>query len=339
MSDAPAQPKRKRTLSIGGATYDLFVQLQHLDSATVDGRRCFVFPLGEKMLVQSIQETCGGGASNSSVGLARLGCQAAFCGILTDEKWGQALLQNFQKEGVDTRSATIVEDEVSSFSIILSASCGERTILYEPGANRHLHDATFSRETAKQTDWVYLSSLQEGSGIIRDDIVEVLTNDDTINFTWNPGGHQIAMGMQEEQNAQLVAQTDLLLLNEQEALQFTGKPTGESALHALTNAGAKYACITNGAKGVLASDGIHLWHCPALQDIDVIDTTGAGDAFGTGATWAFVEGRDLQTALRAGTINAASVVGKIGAQAGLLTDTEMRQRLEATSLEVAMQAI
>ena len=49
---------------------------------------------------------------------------------------------------------------------------------------------------------------------------------------------------------------------------------------------------------------------------------GAGDAFGTGATWALLRGFDLKTMLQAGTINATSVVGVVGAAVAIMKDTE-----------------
>jgi len=330
---------RKRTISIGGATYDLFVQTGSDVVRTVDGKKVFNLPLGEKIRVQNVVETCGGGASNTAVGLARLGCDAKFCGVLADDQWGQKLLANFQREGVDTRCATIVENEVSSFSIILSASSGERTILYEPGANEHLHDATFNREAVRDMDWVFLNHIQENSCVIQDDIVDILTKDSGIRFSWNPGGCQIDAGIWEEYIAQLLAQTDLLLLNKEEALRFTGCSGTEEALAVLRGCGAKIVCVTDGGNGAAATDGTKLYRCPVVPKTDVIDTTGAGDAFGTGMTWALVCGQNLPTALRAGTINAASVVSALGAQAGLLTETQMKEQLSRTPLEVAVSPL
>jgi ribokinase len=329
---------RKRTISIGGATYDLFVQTGSDVVRSVEGHKVFNLPLGEKVRVQNVVETCGGGANNTSVGLARLGCDAQFFGVLGNDQWGEKLLENFRKEGVDIRSVTIVEGEMSSFSIILSASSGERTILYEPGTNAHLHDANFNRASLADADWVYLNHIQEHSCVIQDDIVDMLTSDRSICFSWNPGGCQIDAGMQDKNNLLLLGQTDFLQLNREEALRFTKMQTVEEALRALTAQGVKIVCVTDGSKGVIASDGKALYRCPVLTDVEVVDTTGAGDAFGTGATWALVEGLDLPTALRAGTINATNVVSALGAQAGLLTDTQMKQRLSEISLAVDVTA-
>jgi sugar/nucleoside kinase (ribokinase family) len=77
---------------------------------------------------------------------------------------------------------------------------------------------------------------------------------------------------------------------------------------------------------VVASDGQHTYSCPILP-VQVIETTGAGDAFGTGASYALLTGFGLPEALVAGTLNSASVVSAVGAEAGLLTETQIRERM------------
>jgi len=330
------------TMSIGGATYDLFVRTNHEvvhDHDENDQERAFTLPLGAKIRVQDIIETCGGGASNTSVGLARLGCNAFFSGVIGSDQWGEKLLANFKKEGVNTDCVTIVENEVSSFSIILSASGGERVILYDPGTNAHLHDSTFDRDALQKMEWVYLNHIQEDSCIIQNDITKALIEREDICLTWNPGGCQIDVGFTEENNRMLLAHTNLLLLNKEEALAFTKTKEVQSALESFLEAGVERICITDGRNGATATDGVQLFQCPVLSDAKVVDTTGAGDAFGTGVTWGLLRGEDLSTALKIGTINAASVVGAIGAQAGLLTDTDIAQRLQSIDLNVTVSPL
>lgn len=328
-----------RTISIGGATYDVFVRLDQKTVEACCGDDAITLPLGDKIRAQDVIETCGGGASNTSVGLARLGCKAGFCGVVGDDQWGERLQINFKNEGVDTSCLTIVENEVSSFSIILSASSGERVILYDPGTNEHLHDATFDRERVSKMEWVYLNHIQEESCVIEDDIIVMLARSDGPSLTWNPGGCQIDLGIEAENNCALLAHTDMLQLNKGEALKFAKTETVEDAIRVLLEKGVKNVLVTDGKKGTVASDGKNLYRCPIVEGNEVLDTTGAGDAFGTGATWALIDGGNLSEALRAGTINAASVVGAIGAQAGLLTDTEMRSRLKETKLNVDVQPL
>ncbi len=323
-----------RTLSIGGATFDLFVSIDPRVIKESEGKEAVVLPLGDKIRVRAVTGQCGGGASNTSVALARLGCNANFCGVVGDDQWGTALLENLKKEKVDTSSATVIEDETSSFSLVLNSPSGERVILYEPGTNSHLHDVTFDKHNASSMDWIYLNHIQPDSCSIQDDMVDIFRSFPEAKMAWNPGGCQIDEGIQSKIIREMLQHTTLLLLNKEEALKFANTKTVAQALHLLRDAGAKIVCITDGKHGVKACDATTKYECPT-QPTAVVDTTGAGDAFGAGMTWALATGLDLPTALRAGTINAKSVVGVVGAQPGLLTDTEMRSELKSTTLEVA----
>ncbi len=341
MSSPQPQPRPQprpsiRSLSIGGGTYDLFVRTDQSIIHEHDDKQVFSLPLGEKIRINDVISTAGGGAANTSVGLSRLGCAASFCGILGEDQWGTALVHNFHKENVDISLATIVEKETTSFSLILSAGSGERVILNHPGTARHLHDTTFDREAMTQVDAVFLNHIHKESCMIEDDIIEIFTKNPSIHLSWNPGGCQIELGLEEVHNKQLVAHTDILFLNKEEALGFTGADTSQNALKILVAAGAHIVCITDGKNGCMATDGTTLYHCPIAPG-PVIDTTGAGDAFGTGVTWGLLSGKNLPTSLRAGTINAMSVVGVIGAQAGLLTETRMLSELDRITLDVTAE--
>lgn len=325
-----------RTVSIGGATFDLFLKT---DTSVI--HRCgdltgFALPLGSKIRVKDVTSTCGGGANNTAVGLSRLGCDAAFAGVIASDQWGQILLKNLGDEGVDTSHLTIVEDETSSFSIILSADSGERVILYEPGTNKHLHDVTFDREAVAGADVVFLNHIHQDSGVIQDDIVHALVHAPNIHLSWNPGGCQIEVGLNDKNNALLMSHTDLLLVNKEEALAFSGQKTVHDAMRTFIHAGAKHVIVTDGKNGSQGTDGTMLWHCnsPAIA---IVDTTGAGDAFGCAATWAMINGKGLPIALKAGTINAMSVVGMTGAQPGLLTQTQLTSRLAESTIETASE--
>ncbi len=337
MKDSKTPTAHPRTLSIGGATYDLFVRTGPGVTEEDHGKKILALPLGAKIRVEQVLETCGGGASNTAVGLSRLGCMAHFCGILGSDQWGERMLKNFEKEGVNAKCATIVEGETSSFSIILSSESGERVILYDPGTNAHLHDANFDREHAATMDWLYLNHIHERSCVIEDDIVAILKKNPRIGLTWNPGGSQLKTGIADASIRQLLAETDLLVCNKEEAMLFTGEKDTDTAITTLLKLGVRVACICDGRRGSIGADKDHRFHCPIRKDAPVIETTGAGDAFGTGATYAMMQGLALPEILRAGTISAASVIGAIGAQAGLLTDIEMHKQLKDVRLDVEEQ--
>lgn len=325
------------TLSIGGATFDLFIKADGSAIHECGNTTGFLLPLGGKIAIREVTGACGGGAHNTAVGLSRLGCTAAFSGVLGEDQWGEAIRKNMEQEHVDTRYLSVIEHEASSFSLILMSESGERTILTHKSMDRHFHDVTFDREAAVNADAIYLNHIHQDTCVIEDDIVKILTEGKTKHLTWNPGGKQITAGLAHGNNAALVAHTGLLLLNKEEALTFSGKKTVLEALHALSGAGAKVVCVTDGPHGSTATDGKHLYRCPVLPTT-VVDMTGAGDSFGTAMTWALITGKDLPTALKAGTINAMSVVGSVGAQTGLLTETQIQTQLAATDLVVSMDS-
>jgi sugar/nucleoside kinase (ribokinase family) len=307
------------TLSIGGATHDVFVAIppEGLEGGSVR------LKAGAKIPVERIEERPGGGACNTAVALARLGCSSSFCGVVGSDAWGEALLSAMKKEGVSVAPATIVEGETGSFSIILSLPTGERTILHHSGANAHLHDATFDKNALMNVDAVFLNHLCERACIIQDDIIDALTKRADLKLAWNPGGSQLHAGFDEKNNQRLLRHTALLLLNKEEALRFTRAEETTNALQILHKAGSRMVCITDGPHGVIATDGTHIVRCPAVRNVPIVDATGAGDAFGSAALWALLQGFGLQEIVIFGTMNATTVIGSVGAQTGLMTAKEL----------------
>jgi ribokinase len=321
--------------SVGGAAHDVFVKAPHSVSKGEGRMRMIQFPLGAKIKVESVVQSCGGGATNTSVGFSRLGMKARFCGVIGDDEWGQHIQKRLQEEGVDTAAAIIVEGEISSFSIILiDAESGRRTVLYSPNVNAHMSKPIFPRDIMQQSTWIFLNHLSDVSTVIFDDCLALVKKPNGRKFAWNPGGTQIKEGWDAQLVCDLLKETDILFLNTEEALLFMRTTTIPDALMQGKECGVSIMCITDGSRGAYLSDGNSTWFCPALADIHVVDATGAGDGFAVGVTWAVQKNLPLQEALKAGTLNAASVIGKIGTQAGLLTETEIRDRLAATTLAV-----
>ncbi len=312
--------------SIGGAALDVFVSAPHTIGKRGD-TDLIQFPLGGKVKVKSVLQHCGGGATNTSVGFSRLGLSAGFCGVIGDDEWGEQILQTLQSEEVDTGTAIIVQDEISSFSIILvDEESGKRCILYAANVNAHLSDPVFPKETLQESAWIFLNHLTDVSCVILDDVCAIAC-DPKRNLAWNPGGSQVREGFDAPVVRDLLASTNILLLNAEEAKTFTRTSSIEEALRVGTKAGAQVMCVTDGARGAFLSDGKQTFSCEPEPGTTVRDTTGAGDAFAVGVTWSIITGLSLQEALKAGMINSASVISQIGTQAGLLTETELRSRL------------
>ena len=319
--------------SIGGAAFDVFVRAPH-DTVSEQRGRFIQFPLGAKIKIDNIVQCCGGGATNTSIGFSRLKLHSRFCGVIGDDEWGRNIQETLRKEGVSSDTAIIVEGEISSFSIILvDTATGEQTILYSANVNSHLSKPVFPKEQLRHSRWIFLNHLSDVSSVIMEDLCDIVCGGN-VKLAWNPGGSQIRNGCNAPLEQQVLAGTDILFLNAEEAMVFTHTTSINDALKAGIAAGAKLMCITDGAHGAYASDGTSVLAALPSSHASVIDTTGAGDAFAVGFTWAVLRSIPLQTALKAGMINAESVIGAIGTQAGLLTENELRSRIDSTDLPI-----
>jgi sugar/nucleoside kinase (ribokinase family) len=86
--------------------------------------------------------------------------------------------------------------------------------------------------------------------------------------------------------------------------------------------------VTDGRHGAFLGTHDSILHCPVLET-KVVGTAGAGDAFNATFTAYTALGREPQEALHAATINAASVVGHIDTQSGLLSRDKISDRLSS----------
>ena len=108
---------------------------------------------------------------------------------------------------------------------------------------------------------------------------------------------------------------DYLLPNDEQATGFTGESDVESACRALVQRGVGCVAATCGADGVLLVDADGLRRVPAFE-IDVVDTTGCGDAFSAGFLRGLALGRSREQAARLGCAVAGIVAGGLGSDFG-----------------------
>jgi ribokinase len=102
--------------------------------------------------------------------------------------------------------------------------------------------------------------------------------------------------------------------------------TVDAFFSALRQLGPRFVVVTDGRNGAFLGTQDAILYCPVLET-EVVGTAGAGDAFNATFTAFIVLGRDPEEALRAAAVNAASVVGHIDTQSGLLSSDAIAQRL------------
>ncbi len=311
-------------LTIGDATVDVFMTPLESDVVCeLDKKECKIcFSYGDKIPVKNLEFTIGGNAANNSVGASRLGLKSAIVLTLGGDTVGDLIIERLIKERVDTAFVSRQTASSSNYSTIINYS-GERTIF-----TYHAPRSYEFPVRLPATPWVYLTSMGETFKPFYNHFLEWLKANPSIKLAFNPGTWQMKAGF--EGIKEVLSLCHILYVNREEAEKLTNFPDShgkeKELLTLVSKLGPKISIVTDGPEGSLAFDGQKFLKC-GIYPQEVTERTGAGDAFGSGMISALIKGKPLEEALIWGTINSASVVSFVGAQKGLLKETEMQDWL------------
>lgn len=303
-----------KILCIGKGTQDVFLRSDEFDPHR-EGKHMFThLPLGLKMEVEDVTFATGGNATNVAVTIARQGLESAYLWGLGTDPASQSILDDLDREGVDTTH--VVQDDAfqSGYSVIMIATNGERTILNHRGrafgrTGRH----NFDLSSIKEYDWVYPTSLGDGGLPLMKEIIDEAEKHH-VKVMFNPAGPELA---DKEKLIPLLEGVDILITNKEEMAQVvSGSTCEELALHALHY--VPVAIVSDGPNGVVATDGKTIVRAGMYEDVPVLDRTGAGDAFASGFLSQWAQGKSLKDSIIFASANSTSVVSKIGAKDGIL---------------------
>lgn len=302
-----------RVITVGAGVQDVF--LSHSDAlrpVCESPEHCFAkLELGAKADVNQIHFSTGGGATNAAVTFTRQGHDASFMGVLGRDPAAQAVLDDLDAEGVDTRLVSFSDIYNTGYSVLLLAPNGERTILTYRGASTHYHPADFTLKDA-QADWLYVSTLA-GQMTILDKLFRE-AKERGMKICFNPGKKELA---QRDQLIGLLEDVDVLSVNKQEMQQLVEG----SELEELVRAGSRLVpvvLLTDGVNGSMVTDGKTIVRAGMYSSKESVDRTGAGDAFASGFLSHWMQGAGLADAVCFASANASAVVDQIGAKTGIL---------------------
>lgn len=311
-------------LSVGNATIDVFVLLHNLQKFSYDKfTNQIYFPLGEKVPLDEYKLTLGGNACNVSVGLSRLGLKTSLAAQVGNDEFSDKIVNTLKKENVDQTNIDKTKRETPYFNIVLAYE-GERTVLEEKKP-----DSGELIITNLNPKLIYLSSV---SGNWKKVYESVFSNNSNSLFAFNPGARQISEYLDEVIN--ILPKLEILFVNLSEAQRLTGdtNPDIKVIIEKLSNLGPKISVLTDGTNGsyVIDKDG-KIYKIGVVSEGKPIERTGAGDSYAAGFIYGILSGKSVPESMKLGTINAGSVIKKIGAQDGLLTKEEMEQKFNELS--------
>ena len=299
-----------RMLAIGTATQDVFMSSKDLKPLhRQNGEMYEEIKLGAKLTLDTLVFATGGNAMNAAVTFARQGLQSSFMGMIGDDPAGEAVQHDLDIENVDASRLKVMAGQSTSYSAVMLASNGERTIFNYSGIKIGEGGIDYD---AIEGDWLYVSSL--GGTIEQLEQVISAAADKGMKVAFNPGSRELAYP--EKIRAVLEDITIFILNKEEMATIVEGSSAEELAQHAAHF--VDYAIVTDGPNGVVAVGDKKMVTAGMYEDVKVVDRLGAGDAFGSGLAAAIAQGKSLEEAIVFASANSTSVVGQIGAKAGIL---------------------
>jgi len=292
---------------VGSSNMDLVVKSERIPAK------------GETILGGDFIMVPGGKGANQAVAAAKLGARVFFIAKLGDDIFGSQSLNNFEKEGVNTRYVLQTKEAPSGVALIMVDDDGNNVIVVAPGANHKLtpedvkeaeSDIALSGALVAQLE-VPIETIEFAAG---------LANKSNVPFILDPAPAQ-------QLSEQLLKMVDVLTPNETEAKILTGievkdRDSASAAAQKLLECGVKNVILTMGASGYLLAGKEGTEFVPARK-VTAADSTAAGDAFTGSLAVGLAQGKTLSEAASFANNVAAVSVTKMGAQPSMPTVEEI----------------
>ncbi|MEW6615488.1 MAG: carbohydrate kinase family protein [Thermodesulfobacteriota bacterium] len=284
-------------ISIGALNIDLIAKVNR-------------FPVAdEEVAVQGLEIFHGGSAANVAVGISRLGHSSGFVGMVGSDQFGNMLIEDLKKEGVDV-SHLIQTGGNSGLVFAAINPAGERILYSSSGVSSEFDRSLISVDYIKKARFLHLTSIIGEKAIAALEFASGVAYDNNIKVILDPGSILAEEG--SEALSGILVNCYLIMPSQIEANMLTGLQ-GEDAGRRLLEYGPKAVIITRGAEGCLLITKDLTREVPALRS-KAVDTTGAGDSFAAGLISALLVNKGLEEATEFATLVASISVTRRGAR-------------------------
>jgi ribokinase len=280
-------------VTFGSAVVDVFV-------GTKQRGRKVVYKAGSKILIDDIRFDIGGGATNTAVAFSRLGFKTGTICNIGEDNNGEDVLNMLSEEKVKFLGKRV--GGYTGYSVILDSADKRRTILTYKGPGNSV-----SGVSDFMSKWLYFSSVLGKSYKTQERLAKKMKKGGT-KLAFNPSEYLI----KKIDIRKMLLMTDVLVLNREEA-----ELVAEKYKKALVELCSGIIVVTDKNKLVYAYDGIRRYEIKPNK-IDVVERTGAGDAFASGFVAGVMAGFSIERCLKLGLREAESVVKYFGAKNNLI---------------------
>ena len=266
-------------------------------------------------------EMSGGSVANTVAGFANLGGKAAYIGNVHDDQLGEIFVHDMRSLGVDVRLAPANAGSPTARCHVLITPDGQRTMQTYLGACTELREADIDERTVGNAQVIllegYVWDIAEGPALTA-----------AAMRLGKAGGAKIALSLSDsfcvERHRQAFFDAvrggvDIVVADEDEIIALLGVDDFDEVVPTLGGFDNLFV-MTRSEKGSVIVRGDEIVVQPATPVSQIVDTTGAGDAYTAGFLYGWTSGSTLAESAKLGTFCATHVIQQVGAriETGLL---------------------
>lgn len=273
----------------------------------------------DSVIIEPPVLSCGGDALNTAIGLAKLSCDVTMAGKVGADPNGTFLIDQCRHYGVSTEGVIRDANCPTACSYALVDREGERHFLSEVSAFHQFGSDEIPDKLIQKADLVYFGSVmamnQMNNGGILDlferahhykkfTVMDAAMNDSEVS-DW------------DKVLPPIFKETDIFFPSMLEASFIAGTNHIDQIRERFSSSGIRYLGIKLGGKGCYVTDFKEEQYISCLENIPIVDTSGAGDSFMAGLICALSHGKTFFEAARFGSLIGSLNVGKKGATGGI----------------------
>lgn len=271
---------------------------------------------GKLLLVDQMALHTGGCASNTGVGLSRLGVPAGVVGKVGADGFGDFFVNRMRQEGLDTTGIVRDDTAATSVTMVLVHADGERSFIHYLGANATLTDDDINPEWLRGGKVLHVAGALLMPKFDGEPMARVLRQAREMGLTTTLDTCWDSTGRWMETLAPCLPHVDVFLPSIEEARMLTGRDEPEAVASALMGRGVPTVALKMGEQGCYLQTAEGRWTLPA-HAVKVVDATGAGDAFSAGYLAGMVKGWDPEKTARFANAVGALCTLAMGTTAGI----------------------
>lgn len=283
------------------------------------------FPLpGQEDVVETINTYVGGGAAIFTLGLGRLGLKPVFQGTIGEDCYGKFIIDEFKNTHVDYSLLDKSKYNKTGISISFTNQV-DRSFLTYRGTNDEIDLSKIKLEQVKAARHIHLTGYMGGKNhkqylMLLKKVKEIGNVTVSFDVGWDDAGEWYE-GIYE-----LFPYINILFMNETEAVHYSHKKNAEEAIRDFAKT-CTLAVVKLGKKGSMAIQKDKLYKVKGYE-VEVVDTTGAGDSFNAGFVYGFLRGKSIEACLNCGNGCGALSVTALGGNTAFPLEEELVQFME-----------